>query len=71
HRAHSFSQKVRALGSDAARALVTARQARARSIREQCLKLPYLLWAAEVENAALRGGYLAASRGLPLGERSG
>ena len=42
---------------------MAARQARAAAIREECLKMPYLLWAEELAEPALRQAYLAAARG--------
>ena len=66
HRARDFSRRIRALGRDGAQALVEARRARAAAIRADVLKLPYLLWAETVENAALQAAYLAAAKGLPL-----
>lgn len=63
HRALAFSQRLWSLGTDGARALVAARQARAEAICDQCLKLPYLLWASEVPSPAMRAGYLSAARG--------
>ena len=66
HRAQDFSRRIQALGRDGAQALVAARRARAATIRESSLKLPYLLWAEEVQDATLQAAYLAASRGLAL-----
>ena len=63
HRAQAFTDHLCDLWMQDAGALIAARQARAAAIREECLKMPYLLWAEELAEPALRQAYLAAARG--------
>lgn len=69
HRARAFSERVLSLSDEDCRLLIARRRQRAEAIREQCLRLPCLLWAESLAAApddatqALRTAYLAASRG--------
>lgn len=63
HRAQAFTDRLCDLWMQDAHALVAARQAKAEAIREDCLKMPYLLWAEELAAPGLKEAYLAAARG--------
>ena len=63
HRAQAFTDHLCDLWMQDAAALIAARQARAEAIREECLKMPYLLWAEELAEPDLKAAYLAAARG--------
>lgn len=63
HRAQTLTDHLCDLWMQDATALIAARQARAEAIREQCLKMPYLLWAEELTEPTIRQAYLAAARG--------
>lgn len=61
HRAQAFSDKLCDLWSVGLDALVQARLARSAGIRNGCLRMPYLLWASELESEALKKSYLEAA----------
>lgn len=61
HRAKNFTAKIAELIPHA-QEIIARRQAQAKMIRQQYLKLPYLLWAKEMADPAIKSAYLAASR---------
>ena len=61
HRAKTFTEKLQSLAPQAAE-IIAQRQAEASKIRQTYLKLPYLLWANEMADPAMKASYLAAAR---------
>ncbi|MDR1776260.1 MAG: glycosyltransferase [Desulfovibrio sp.] len=65
HRARAFADVLRDIRTGGMGDIIAARRARADFIRETYLKLVYLLWADDVNQAPLKEAYLAAARGKP------
>ena len=62
HRAAQFTANMQPLLANA-KGIVAARRAKAATIRQHCLKLPYLLWAQEMPDDTLKQRYCAAAAG--------
>jgi hypothetical protein len=63
HRAQAFTDLLCDVWAQGAERLVARRRGRAESVRENCLKLIYLLWAQDVTHPPLKEAWLAASTG--------
>lgn len=63
HRAAAFTERLWALEKEAA-ALIARRRAQAPQIRQQWLRVPYLLLAEQMPSPSLRKAYLEASGGV-------
>lgn len=63
HRAQAFTDHLCDLWMQDAAAATAARLEWAGAVREDCLKLLYLLWARETDTPELKEAYLAAARG--------
>lgn len=63
HRAQAFTDHMCDLFTEGADNIIAKRKSDAKKIRTECLSLPYLLWANEIDDAPLRQAYLAAAKG--------
>lgn len=63
HRAQEFTDRLCDLWMQGAEELVAQRRQRAEAVRKEFLSVPYLLWANEVPQPALKQAYLDAARG--------
>ncbi len=63
HRAQAFTDKIRKLALADAKALIAHRRSQKNAIREQALKMPYLLWANEVAQIEHKKAFMAAALG--------
>lgn len=63
HRAEAFTDHLCDVWMQGADELVARRRQQAAAVRANCLRIPYLLWANEVPQPALKAAYLEAANG--------
>lgn len=61
HRAQAFADHLCDLWTQGLDGIVAARRAKSADIHAACLKMPYLFWAEELDDAGLKRSYLEAA----------